>query len=357
MKILRCEVWPVTLKLRAPFTIAYSTLDETVNVFFRIVTDTGLTGCGVAAPDEMVTGENETTILPALRETAEPLLRGSDPLKMGMLIEKLGKALPKEPTARAAVDMALFDLLGKKAHLPLFQLLGACRSSIKTSVTVGIMPLEETLEETRRWIAKGFSAIKLKGGLNLEEDIRKVRRLRELLGPGVGLRFDANQGYSVEEAQRFIEETASAKLEAIEQPTPAASPALLGDVRAGGRGVVPVMADESLLKLSDAFHLARKKLVDMLNIKLMKTGGIRPAERIAAIARAAGQEIMVGCMDEAGLGVAAGLHFALAQPDVRYADLDGCFDFTNDTTAAAVRVKNGLLSPTGEPGLGFEVSM
>lgn len=355
MKIVRCESWPVTLRLAEPFTIAYGTLEETVNIFFRIVTDTGITGHGVAAHDEVVTGENEKTITAAMRDRIEPLLRGADPLKMGQLLEKLAKALPGQPTARAAADMALFDLLGKKAQLPLYQLLGACRSGIKTSVTIGIMPLDETLEAAGRWLSRGFTVLKIKGGRDVEADIETVLKLRERFGPGIGLRFDANQGYGLEQAQRFIEETASAHLEAIEQPTPALRPGMLGDVRAGGRGRVPIMADESLLRLADAFHLARRGLVDMLNIKLMKTGGIRPAERIAAIARAAGQEIMVGCMDEAGLGVAAGLHFALAQPDVRYADLDGHLDFTNDPTAGAVVVKNGVLYPTGGPGLGFEV--
>jgi L-alanine-DL-glutamate epimerase-like enolase superfamily enzyme len=355
MKIIRCETWPVTLRLRSPFTIAYSTIEETVNVLFRIVTDTGMTGHGVAAHDEVVTGENETTILPALRERVEPILRGADPLKMGMLLERLAKALPEQPTARAAADMALFDLLGKKAGLPLYQLLGACKSRIKTSVTIGIMPLKETFEEADRWISRGFTVLKIKGGRNVEEDIQTILKLRERLGPSIGLRFDANQGYDLISTQRFIEETASVHLEAIEQPTPALTPSLLGDVRSGGRGMVPIMADESLLHLADAFHLARRGLVDIINIKLMKTGGIRPAERVAAIARAGKQEIMVGCMDEAGIGVAAGLHFALAQPDVKYADLDGHFDFINDPTAGAVRVKNGTLYPTGEPGLGFEV--
>jgi L-Ala-D/L-Glu epimerase len=357
MKILRCEIMPLTLHLRTPFTIAYSTIDRNVNVFFRIVTDTGLTGHGVSAPDEVVTGENEQTIVSALRDKVEPILKGADPLKMGMLLEKLSKAIPHQPTARAAADMALFDLLGKKAGLPLYQMFGACRSRIKTSVTIGILPLEETMEEASRWISDGFTILKLKGGNNVEEDIEKIRKLRARFGTSVGLRFDANQGYTVSQAHYFIDATAAAHLEVIEQPTPADSPGLLGDVRSRGRGQVPVMADESLVRLIDAFHLARRQLVDMLNIKLMKTGGIRPAERIAAMARVAGQEIMVGCMDEAGLGVAAGLHFALSQPGVKYADLDGHFDFTNDPTAKAVRVKQGTLSPTGEAGLGFDLKL
>jgi L-alanine-DL-glutamate epimerase-like enolase superfamily enzyme len=351
MKITHLESWLQSLPLDEPYTIAYETVTHAENVFLRIATDKGIIGCGCAAPDEKITGETASQVLAVLQETAEPLLVGSDPLRIERLVESLRAPLSGNPSARAAVDMSLYDILGKVAGLPLWRILGGYRKSIRTSITIGIQPVELTVAKAQQWTSMGFTSLKIKGGIHLEEDVERVLRVREAVGPKIELRFDANQGYSVEQSVSFVRATAAANLELLEQPVSSDRIGALEKVTR--RVAIPVMADESLMNLRDAFRLARGEMVDMVNIKLMKVGGICEALHINSVARSAGLESMVGCMDEAGLAIAAGLHFALARPNVQYADLDGHLDLGNDPTKDAVILRNGILYPTGRPGIGF----
>ena len=352
MRITRVEAWAVEMGLSEPYSVAYETIDRATNVFLRLDTSSGLTGFGCAAPDLVVTGETGETVLTAFRDVVEPLLQGADPLRRMVHVERLRRALPGAPSARAAVDMALHDLLGKVSGQPLYRLLGGHRERIKTSVTIGILPAEDTVRRAVEFVKQGFRALKLKGGKDAEMDAERVLRVRETVGPGIDLRFDANQGYNVEQSLRFVELVRPAKIELLEQPTPRGETGLMGQVVHAVP--IPVMADESLMTLRDAFRLARRGLADMVNIKLMKVGGIDTAVQINAVARSARLEVMVGCMDEAALAIAAGLHFALARPNVVYADLDGHLDLIGDPSAGAVILKQGLLYPTGAPGLGGE---
>jgi len=351
MKITRLEAELIELSLETPYIIAYDDVFEARNVLVRLYTNGPHMGWGCAAPDPLVTGETAQDALEAMVSIVEPAIRGSDPFRSALLIERLKPLLKERPSALAAVDMALHDILGKTAGLPLFKLLGGFRDRIRTSITLGILPERETVKEAKRHIRNGFRAIKIKGGLDLESDIVRTVKVREAIGPKAAIRFDANQGYTVDQAIRFVEKTRKANVEILEQPTPQGEPHLLGRVSA--RVPIPVMADESLVGLRDAFRLATRDLADMVNVKLMKVGGIAEALAVNSVARAAGLEVMVGCMDEVALSIAAGLHFALARPNVVYADLDGHIGLKGDPTAQAVILKQGVLYCTGRPGLGL----
>jgi L-alanine-DL-glutamate epimerase-like enolase superfamily enzyme len=337
------------MPLSEPYAIAYEEVDSATNVFLRLITSEHV-GIGCAAPDLPVTGETADTVLRALTESAEPRLRGADPGRWAAILDGLRALLEGQPSALAAIDMALLDLLGKTAGLPLWQLLGGFRDRIETSITIGILPEAETVEAAAARIGEGFRCLKLKGGTDVEVDIARVLKVRERVGGDIEIRFDANQGYTFEDSVRFVEETKPAALELLEQPTVKGKPDLLGRVTA--EVDLPVMADESLMTLRDAFRLAGRDLVDMVNVKLMKVGGIDEAMRINSVARAARMETMVGCMDESEAAIAAGLAFALARPNVAYADLDGHLDLIGDPARGSVKLRDGVLFPPTGPGLG-----
>lgn len=351
MPIVRLEAWRHAMPLRIPYTIAYETISHAENVFVRLVTDGAAVGLGCAAPDLEVTGETPEGTLAGLLDACAPALKGADPFRAQPILDEVKALCPDQPSLLAAVDMALYDLMGKRADLPVWKLLGGCRPSIPTSVTIGILSPEETVRQALEQVAAGFTSLKIKGGSDLDGDVDRLLAVRAAVGEAVELRFDANQGYTMQQAVDFVRRTTAADISLMEQPSPRGEHRLLGHITSAVP--IPVMADESLLSLADALLLARGDCVDMINIKLMKVGGIGEAIAVNAVARAAGFETMVGCMDEAALAIAAGLAFALARPNVVYADLDGHLDLLGDPTTACVRLEAGVLHPSALPGLGL----
>jgi L-alanine-DL-glutamate epimerase-like enolase superfamily enzyme len=356
VKITSVEVFSHPLKLSRPYTIAYETITEITNLFVCIHTNSAHRGLGCAAPAAAVTGERVDDTRRVLFDIAVSLLVGEDPLLRVRLMERLKEAAQQRaphgaPAALAAVDMALHDVLAKIAGQPLYRVLGGYRPCIQTSMTIGILSEKETVARAKALFAQGFRALKLKGGLHVEDDIVRVCKVREALGGGVELRFDANQGYDHKAAMRFLNGVQAAHIALLEQPTPRGRPRVLAQL--SSTATIPVMADESLLETGDAFRIARNELADMLNIKLMKVGGLLEAQLVDCVAQAAHLETMVGCMDEAALSIAAALHFALARPNVTCADLDGHLGLIDDPTAAAVTLEDGVLYPALGPGLGL----
>ena len=350
MKIKRLECWYQKLILKQPYTIAYETIESSYNVFLKISTNTKITGWGCAAPDKEVSNETYESVCTAVGSYIEPILKGSNPFHYASTIERLKEHLKNQPSALAMADMVLYDLIAQKAGVPLYMFLGGFRRCIPTSITIGILTVEETLKQALYYAKNGFTIIKIKGGRNLEEDIERVQKTREILGEHVGIRFDANQGYTVKEAIQFIKKTQHSGIELLEQPTSKKNDEFLGQVTKNVQ--VPVMADESIMNLKDVFRLTSHDLTDMINIKLMKVGGISESLHINSVARAAGVEVMVGCMDECSLGISAGLHFACSRPNIAFADLDSFFEIIDDPFHGIFTLKNGVLYPTKKYGLG-----
>jgi L-alanine-DL-glutamate epimerase-like enolase superfamily enzyme len=354
-KIVRAEAIPVELQLKEPFVIANETTEVADNIFIRLETETGIVGWGCSTPDA-VTSETKATVLRNF-EVAKRLVVGCDPTRLNLMNFALENELAGNPSLKAGVNMALYDIIGKMAGMPLFRLLGGYREKIATSVTVGLNPTDLMVEKAKQIVSAGFKFIKVKCGIDVEQDIENILAIREAVGSAVKLRLDANEGYSVEDALRIVTalEKNGVDIEILEQPTKANYLYSLKDVTR--QCSVPIMADETALTLRDSVKLVKLEIVDMINIKLMKIGGITNAIKANALAELANVPVMVGCMNESMVAMSAGVHFACAFRNVEYADLDSALDFTNDVAKGGARYAEGYVIPSEKPGLGVEVQL
>lgn len=351
MKIARIETRVESFELTRPYTITFRSIDDVQMGFVEIITDSGLTGIGCASPESMVTGETREACSDALGEDKLGWLLGKDPRTLPALCRELDRRFPTTPAARAAVDIALHDLLAQHLGVPLVDMLGRAHHGLPTSITIGIKSVDETVAEAQEYVGRGFKILKVKLGHSLDEDLTRLAHLRERIGEHIGIRVDPNQGYDAAQLNTFVERTGKMDIEFLEQPMAAddvdAMRALPEAVRAR------LAADETLLDASDALTLIEPpRACGIFNIKLMKCGGVRAAGRIASIAEIAGIDLMWGCMDESIVSISAALHAALASPATRYLDLDGSLDLARDVVDGGFVLEDGFMRTTERPGLG-----
>jgi o-succinylbenzoate synthase len=317
--IERIEVYPVTLAYKEPFRIAPGASTESKNVIVKIVTDYGVVGWGESSPSERVTGETAGTVIKTLDKIA-PKLIGMCPLRIEQNVELMDSLVEGNPAAKAAIDIALHDILGKTARKPLFMLTGGYRNEVLTDITLGIKSPKKMSKDAKKAVKKGFKALKVKVGVDPTEDVERIKMIRDAVGNKTQIRIDANQGWTPKQALEALNKMKKFNIQFAEQPVPAED--LKGLVEVRKNSPIPIMADESVHSPEDALHLIQAKAVDLINIKLMKSGGILKGRKIAAIAEAAGTPCMIGCMGESEIGIAAGAHLAAAVKNIQHADLD-----------------------------------
>lgn len=353
MKIKDIKVWSVDLGNTKPYTIAFKTVDEVRNAFVEITLDNGLTGIGAGNPSEYVVGETLEQCLDALQEKNIEFLIGRDIREFNQLTFDVWKRFPENPSARAALDIALYDVFTKFLDVPLVKFLGQKIKKLPTSNTIGIKNVEETLKEAEDYIKRGFRVLKVKLGRDLMEDVERIMKLREKFGPNIVIRVDANQGYTVEQTIQFYGRTYDLDVELIEQPLPAKAISEMKSLPPEVRE--KVAADESLITPADAIELLKPpKAAKIFNIKLMKCGGVSQALKIADIALHEDVDLFWGCNDESIVSITAALHTAFACTNTKYIDLDGSLDLARDVVKGGFILKDGYMSCSDKPGLGVE---
>lgn len=359
-RIKDISVERVDLDLTRPYVIAFKEVSKVENAIVRITLDNGVTGMGSANPSEQVIGENLVQAILAMEQAYDGGengwmgLSGREIGDLPELCSEIQQNLAFSPTARTALEVALYDCYGIWKKQPLVKLLNQQFDGLPTSITIGIMDVIDTLKEAEEYYERGFKYLKVKLGNDLEEDIERIIKLNDRFGNAVKIRVDANQGYTSADTMRFYQETLSCNLELIEQPLPADQIEEMRRLPSELRQILA--ADESLIGPSDADTLiGDDPACGIFNIKLMKCGGISQALEIAGKAAQNNLELMWGCNDESIISIAGALHTALACKSTRYLDLDGSLDLASDVVTGGFTIENGVMRVTDRPGLGLIV--
>jgi L-alanine-DL-glutamate epimerase-like enolase superfamily enzyme len=352
VKVTSVGVYYYDLPLHEPFKIAIAEMRESLNVLVCLHTNQGIVGWGEASPFPAITGDTQATSIAVAKDIAE-LITGQDALNYVKILSAIHSLVPHNSSIKAAFDMALFDILGKVADLPLYKLLGGAKNCFETDLTVSLHTPEETAIRGMDAVKKGFKTIKAKVGVSMESDVARIKALREAVGPKINIRIDANQGWTVPEAIQTLDRLTEYNIQFIEQPVASWDLDGLKQVRQSVK--IPVMADEALFSPADALKIIKSEAADYLNIKLMKAGGILPSLKIAHLGEAAGLRCMVGCMNESNLSITAGAHLHASQPHIIFADLDGSFFLKVDPVIGGVKINNGIVTLPEQSGIGAEV--
>ena len=353
MKLKEIAIGYIDIPLVTPFKTALRTVNSVNDLIVKVTAEDGTEGYGEAPPTAVITGDTKESIEAAIRYYIAPTIKGMDLEDLPAIMQKLEKCLAKNTTAKAAVDMALYDLWGKLYKAPVYRLLGGSRREFETDITISVNPVEEMVRDSLDAVRRGYTILKVKVGREGLKDVERIEEIRKAVGPKIALRVDANQGWSAKEAVRIIRamEDKNLDIDLVEQPVNAHD--LMGMKLVTGAVYTPILADESVFSAEDAVTIIRERAADLINIKLMKTGGIWGALKICSIAETFGVECMIGCMLESKLAVTAGAHLAAAKSIITRADLDGPSLCKVDPFEGGPQFLENRIVMTDAPGLGI----
>ncbi|MGI5997331.1 MAG: dipeptide epimerase [Lutispora sp.] len=353
MKITDIRLGMISVPLIVPFKTALRSVNSVEDVIIEIHTDTGHVGYGEAPPTGAITGDTTGAIIGAINDHIKKVLIGRDVDDFENIIKAMNGSIVKNTSAKAAADMALWDLYGQLYNIPVYKMLGGSRKSIETDITISVNSPEEMARDAVSAIKRGYNCLKVKVGSNPELDVARLSAVREV-APDVLIRIDANQAWSPKQAVRILNQMQEKGLdiEFVEQPVKGHD--FEGLKYVTQNSYVPVMADESVFSPLDALKIMQMRAADLINIKLMKCGGITNALQIASAAEIYGIECMIGCMLEAKISVNAAVHLACAKQIITKVDLDGPVLCSEDPIIGGAVFNEKDITVSDEPGLGIK---
>ncbi|HEY3130376.1 MAG TPA: enolase C-terminal domain-like protein [Acidobacteriota bacterium] len=360
MKITSIETITVRVPVNPERAIRGAHRTHNISPFLvvKIHTDKGITGLGEVSCTPGWSGEDQVAAARAIKNIFAPALRGENPTEIERLSRVLEEVLPQYQFTKAALEMSLWDIFGKSVGLPVYRLLGGpVRDFVPTKFSIsGLEPGRAA--EIAGWAARqGFNRMKVKVGIEPDQDVARVSAVRLAVGPHIKLGVDANGGWSLEMALRTIDRLREYGITFVEQPVPRQDLDALAEVRRQTK--LPIIADESVYTLQDAMAVVRANAADVLSVYVAKAGGIGPARKIAAVAEAAGLTCTVGSNLELGVGSAAMIHLAMATPGIgaeRFpCDILTPFFYDDDLLVEPLPITAGQARPPERPGLGVEL--
>ena len=353
MRIQSIEIGKVSIPLKKPFKTALRTVHSAEDIIVKVIADSGEVGFGNAPPTAVITGDSQDSIIAAIRDTLAPKLVGMDIDNIEGIMTALDSGMLHNCSAKAALDIAVYDLFGKRYGLPLYKLFGGYCRSMETDLTISLNEPDEMVRDSLEAVAEGYTALKLKVGNDPALDIQRVQAIRDAVGPAVKIRLDANQGWNAKEAVRTIRrfEADGLDIELIEQPVKAHD--FDGLKYVTDHVETDIMADESAFGPYEAFRLLSMRACDLINIKLMKAGGLHNAVKIAHFAETMGVQCMMGCMLESKVGITAAASLAAGKRIVTRADLDAAVLLAEDPVVGGVSFDKNQLILSDAPGLGI----
>ncbi|MBE6069509.1 MAG: dipeptide epimerase [Clostridium lundense] len=354
MKITDIRIGLISVPLKTPFKTALRTVNSVEDVIVEIYTDTGNIGFGEAPPTGVITGDTTGAIIGAIKDHISKTIIGMDIENFEEIMLRLDKCVAKNTSAKAAVDIALYDLYGQLYKAPLYKLLGGYRKEIVTDITISVNEPEEMVKDSLDAIKRGYETLKIKVGKDSIKDIERMKAIRKAIGYDVKLRIDANQGWKPKEAVKVLRqmEDAGLNIEFVEQPVAAHD--IEGLKFVTDNISMPVLADESVFSPEDALKILQTRAADFVNIKLMKTGGLHNALKICSMAEIYGVECMIGCMLEAKVSVTAAVHLAAAKSIITKIDLDGPVLCSEDPVDGGAIFNESIITLENTPGLGIK---
>ncbi len=354
MKITDIRLGRISVPLRVPFKTALRTVNSVEDVIVEIHTDTGAIGYGEAPPTGVITGDTTGAIIGAVNDHIKKVLIGRDVDDFENLILSLHSSILKNTSAKAAVDMALWDLYGQLYKIPVYKMLGGARKTITTDITISVNDPDEMARDAVNAIERGYDCLKVKVGKEPEKDIARLSAIRQAVPKSTLIRIDANQGWTPKEAVRILNgmQEKGLDIEFVEQPVKGHD--FEGLKYVTERSYVPVLADESVFSPEDALKIMQMRAADLVNIKLMKCGGLYNALKIISAAEVYGVECMIGCMLEAKISVNAAVHLACAKQIITKIDLDGPVLCSEDPIIGGAVFNEQIITVSDEPGLGIK---